>query len=364
MHRIKNYGSILQAYALKNIVESFGYNVEFVDYHVGKVVGENKKKKPLVNKLKKVFEVFKQKTKFICKIRFLIYKNNFSKKYNKILNIDSNYHYNTKVDTLLIGSDEVFNCIQDNSNVGYSLELFGMDNNAKKVITYAASFGNTTLEKLKTFNKLKEIGYYLNRLDSISVRDDNSKKIVEKLTKNKIIYKHFDPVLIYDYSKDNNFADKIELKDDYIIVYSYNDRITGCEAEKIKNYARKNKYKIYCIGGSQKCIDKFIDCSPFEIFSYFKNAKCIITDTFHGTIFSILTRKPFVTIVRQSTNLKYGNEEKLDDLLNEFNLRDRKVYNCDQLESKMSQSIDYNSINKKILLERKKTYQYLKDNLR
>ena len=66
-----------------------------------------------------------------------------------LLGITDEMNYNPTVDCLVIGSDEVFNCIQKNSNVGYSPELFGKNNHAKKLITYAASFGNTTLEKLE-----------------------------------------------------------------------------------------------------------------------------------------------------------------------------------------------------------------------
>ena len=52
----------------------------------------------------------------------------------------------------------------------------------KKLLVYAASFGNTTLEKLKEYNKEKEIGRLLNKFDTISVRDNNSGMIVESLT--------------------------------------------------------------------------------------------------------------------------------------------------------------------------------------
>lgn len=70
-----------------------------------------------------------------------------------MLGVTEEMNYNPELDCLVIGSDEVFNCIQKNSNVGYSPELFGKDNRAKKLITYAASFGNTTLEKLDRYGK-------------------------------------------------------------------------------------------------------------------------------------------------------------------------------------------------------------------
>lgn len=81
-----------------------------------------------------------------------------------LLGITDEMNYNPTLDCLVIGSDEVFNCIQKNSNVGYSPELFGKDNRAKKLLTYAASFGNTTLEKLKKYKKADEVGFFLKEI--------------------------------------------------------------------------------------------------------------------------------------------------------------------------------------------------------
>lgn len=358
MQRIKNYGSFLQAYSLKKIIETIGHDVQFVDYHINNPIITDYN----LSKKNKILNFLKGNINIKHKILFFKYKKLFSKKYNKYLNICNSYNYNPKLDTLIIGSDEVFNCLQSNPDVGYSLELFGKDNKANKVITYAASFGNTTLDKLKKYKKDKEISLYLSKLDVISVRDVNSKNIINELTNKEVVY-NLDPVLIYDYSKDLNYKTKLKIKEKYIIVYAYNNRISNIEAQLIKSYAKKNKCKIYSIGGVQKFADKYINCSPFEILNYFKYAYAVVTDTFHGTIFSILEKKKFVTIVRKSDNLKYGNEEKLTDLLNKLNLKDRIIYNLNDIDSIINKKINYNEVEKIINLERKKTYEYLKKNI-
>lgn len=138
MQRIANYGSFLQAYALRQLIEELGYKVEFVDYHVAAPVildGKESKNK-YVRKMKKALETFKYSAPVTHKISFIRYKQNFAKKYMPLLGISNEMNYNPALDCLVIGSDEVFNCIQKNSNVGYSLELFGKDNCAKKLITY------------------------------------------------------------------------------------------------------------------------------------------------------------------------------------------------------------------------------------
>lgn len=144
-------------------------------------------------------------------------------------------NYNPTVDCLVIGSDEVFNCIQKNSNVGYSLELFGKNNHAKKLITYAASFGNTTLEKLEKYKKANEVGALLKKFDAISVRDANSGTIVEQLTGKEPVY-NLDPVLTYDYMNCCDKIPQVQTNEKYLILYAYAGRISNDEADWIAAY--------------------------------------------------------------------------------------------------------------------------------
>ena len=360
MQRIKNYGSFLQAYGLKKVIENMGHSVEFVDYHIEKtVLDDNSGKNDKINKAIKALE---GNAPLFQKIQYIIHKKNFGKKYYKILGVNDEPNYLPRLDTLVIGSDEVFNCIQSNKNVGYSMELFGKDNNAKKTITYAASFGNTTLEKIKKYNKTEEIAKLLNNINAISVRDENSGKIVKDLTEKEVEY-NLDPVLIYDYMNECELIPNLDTNEKYMIVYAYANRISNEEAKYIKLFAKSKKLKVYAIGGPQKCADKFIDCSPFEVLAYFKNAEMIITDTFHGSIFSIINQKRFTTIVRRSQGNSYGNEEKLTDLLRRLNLNDCIVYNINDVEKKIEKKIDYHLTNEIIENERKKTYSYLKNNI-
>lgn len=362
MQRIKNYGSFLQAYALKNIIKNLGHEVEFVDYHIEKPVILEEESIGLKRKIKKGLDVLKYDAKLAHKLGYINHKKNFGKKYFPLLELTEEPNYNPNLDVLVIGSDEVFNCIQKNANVGYSLELFGKNNNAEKVITYAASFGNTTFDKLKKYKKDKEISELLSKIETISVRDNNSGEIVEKLTNKKVVY-NLDPVLIYDYMNDCENIPKLDIQEKYMIVYAYNGRISKEESKWIKEYANKKGYKIYSIGGAQKCADKFIDCSPFEVLAYFKNAECIITDTFHGSIFSIIANKNFVTLVRKSVGNEYGNEEKLTDLLSRLELENRITYDIEKAEEILNKEIDYDKVNDIIEKQRKLSIEYLKNNL-
>lgn len=356
MQRIFNYGSFLQAYGLKSILEELGAEVSFVDYEPQATLIAPDGKKGFQRKIKKALEVFSYKAPFKEKIKFIKYKKNYAANYFPYLGIDDRMNYRPELDVLVIGSDEVFNCVQNNTNVGFTPELFGEGNKAKKLVSYAASFGNTTLEKLEKYNVKDRISGLLQNFDALSVRDSNSGEVVKALTGKEPLY-NLDPVLMYDFcGKCKDIPDKV-CDERYMIFYGYSGRFTKEECDTVRSYARENGLKVFCIGGVQNCCDRFIDCNPFEVLGYFKNAECVVTDTFHGTIMSVITHRKFVSFVRKSG---YGNSEKLTDLLNRLKLNDRIINDMNTLSDMLSDSIDYSKTDEIIERERKNTYEYLK----
>lgn len=356
MQRIFNYGSFLQAYGLKSILGELGCSVEFVDYHPGKCLISMEGGQGLSRKVSKGLEVFKYRAPLKEKLRFIKYKKNYAANYFSHLGIGDTLNYTSAVDLLVIGSDEVFNCVQNNPNVGFSPELFGVGNQAKRAISYAASFGNTTLAKLEKYGVSEEVGKWLNALDAVSVRDANSGSVVEGLTSRSPLY-HLDPALAYDYMGSCKQIPATVPESNYMILYGYSGRFSRDECEAVRAYADAHDLKVFCIGGVQDCCDRFIDCSPFEVLAYFKNAKAVVTDTFHGTIFSVITHRQFATIVRSSG---YGNAEKLPDLLQRLGLNDRILTSMTNLGTMLKAPIDYDPVDSFITGERKRTYDYLR----
>ena len=114
MQRIANYGSILQAYALKKLLEELGCEVEFADYHIGTPVNGDTGRNSFWRKVKKLNEAFEVGLSFRQTMKYLSFKKNFRKNYWPLLGITEEKNYNPKLDLLVIGSDEVFNCLQDN----------------------------------------------------------------------------------------------------------------------------------------------------------------------------------------------------------------------------------------------------------
>lgn len=367
MQRVVNYGSFLQSYALKKTIEEMGHEVEFVDFHIepplldSKIEKNNYRKELIKNKIIEVISKNSLLIKILPKDKKEIIENrrNYNTKFLPMLGVSSKFKYNTKLDALIIGSDEVFNLFQKSARVGFSLELYGKNNQAKKLISYAASFGNTTIKKIEKSGKKEEIANLLGKFDAISVRDSNSGNIIKTLTDKEPTY-NLDPVLIYDFRDE---VPEIKLNDQYIIVYAYRNRLTQEEKYAIKEFAKKKNRKLIALGGYQDFVDEYINANPFELLSYVRNADYVITDTFHGAIFSIISHRKFVSFVRKSKDGSYGNQEKMEDLLKRLNLTSRAIYNPNEIEEKIEKEIDYEEVEKIRNEYINRTKEYLKKHL-
>lgn len=345
MQRICNYGSFMQAYCLKKIVkDSLNEDVEFIDYRVEKPIAE------IDNVDRYLYYSLSDK----LHIKYTGLKFRILNKYKwlpKYLNIKQTNYSRPK--NIIIGSDEVFNCTQSSTKVGYSKELFGYGFDDSNVISYAASFGFTTIDRLKKYKIKDEVGNLLKSFKAISVRDSNSREIVKELT-GKEPSKNLDPVLLIDINK---FASGKVKYDKYIVLYAYSGRINPSEAKDIRKYADSMGCKIVSLGSYQKCADANLIVDPFTVLNYFKNAECIITDTFHGTIFASKFHKKFITLVRET------NRNKLGDLLKDIRMDSREVKNFKDIGKVMNQEIDYSEFEKVIEKEKNKTYKYLQENI-
>lgn len=339
MQRITNYGSFLQAYGLKKVTEELIGDrgiVEFVDYLPEKPVAyveasASNRKNLLTRAFNMLSPSYRKYRNEQLKIgsTFSAFCDAYQKEFLPTLGVDDKRNYCPELDVLIVGSDEVFNCTQPEAAVGYSRQLFGKDHNAKKLISYAASFGSTTIEKLKRYLIEQEVGEMLGNFNAISVRDENSAFIVAQIC-HRIPETHIDPVLLYDFPE----VDKIKIKlKDYIVVYAYADRIKVHEADAIRRFAEQKKKRILTLGFWMPWADEYVLASPLEVLAYIKNADYVVTDTFHGTVFSIKYQTPFATIIREN------NQEKLGNLLDTFELRERQVLDIEKIDKVLEKDL-------------------------
>ena len=355
MQRVINYGSYLQAYALKQLLLRHGAeSVEFIDIRQGKFLDGLKVSG---------FEHYKRRFKALLKVirsgRFMEKKRTLS----YMLQLTDTIHtawkelglneYPTypQVDMAVIGSDEVFHCCQP-TKWGFTTQLYGNIPEAKKIVSYAGSFGATKLEDIKRLGIDEAIAHYLKLMKYISVRDDNSAIIVRDLT-GRDAEINIDPVLAYGFHQEISDSKPIE-ENNYILIYSYPDRINDKrEIKAIIDFAHKAGKKLICVMSRYDWCDRAIIPTPLELLSWFRNADMVITETFHGTIFSIITERQFATIGRESAM------PKLTSMLRPYGLTNRLVSSDNTFEDIFSHSIEYSSVNKTLDELRLKSHDYL-----
>lgn len=360
MQRVLNYGSFLQAYALKQLLLQNGADeVYFIDIEKGRplpgyepnVFGWKKVGHVLSLVLKGYLWVRLRDRKFMKRLKASI------RAQFPVLGLDdsSPSHF----DIAFIGSDEVFNCCQK-SIWGYTPQLYGLIPQADRVVSYAGSFGHTTYEQLINAGVADEIGKTMKKLSAISVRDQNSYEIVKNLTGIRPEV-HLDPVLIYGYKQEIAHSNIGDQSSPYMVVYSYQGRISDKrEINEIVTYARDRNLKLVSIFCRYDwCDEAVITATPFDVLCWFKTAECIVTDTFHGSIFSIITHRRFCSLMREN------NKQKLGSLLKQLSLDDRIVRIGDHksISSILNSPIDYDWVEDILQNERDKAHRYMHNQL-
>lgn len=320
-----NYGAYLQAFALKEILINNGYETGFIEV--------NKK----IYKIKEIFRFIVKKD-----IRKIPYNIKQYKKYKEVWNLLPVVKKDKKFDCIIIGSDEIWNL--KNNSFYHAKEFFGRNLDSKKVISYAPSCSSLTKDELESFDK--KITF--NNFDRISVRDQNTQRLVKDCC-NVIPEIVLDPTMLIDNYRKYQKED-ININEKYILIYGYG--FDDKSIKDIKRFANKKKLNLYSIGLAQTWCEKNIDATPFDFLNYISNASYIITETFHGTIFSILYNKNFAVYA--------GKKCKVNYLLKKFGLEDRNVSKFD-LEQTLENKVEYSRINDLIVKEREKSLEWLKN---
>ena len=352
--RVVNYGSFLQAYALRKIIEDMSHKVEFLDLkpqegkNVNYIFDEPRWKRILRGKIRG-WDLTKDNEFYEARQDLFI-----NKLFPK-LGLPYYPNFDTHYDAVLIGSDEMFNCTEDGTFWGESMQMFGDGIESERIFSYAASFGYTTLERLKQKHLDIRVGELLKKnFQTISVRDPNSANIVEAVSGIKPEM-HLDPVLIYDFSR---YMPKRVKHRDYIAVYGYDHRMHEKEyIDQLVSFAHSHGKKLIGVGLWQDWCDENVLLTPFEVMAYMRDADYVFCETFHGAIFSIKFNKNFVCLTREA------NYNKLHGLLEIFGLTDRLVNEGKTVDEIFNVKPDFTQANERIKKEQARTMAYLERNL-
>ena len=361
MQSVNNFGSLIQAYSLKKMVESLGHEVCFIDIE----------KRPEDDALLKDHRISylseMESGSLKRKISDGYLANRFrnraiGKEQDDIINEFRDKYLpacdaSRAVDTCIIGSDEVFNCLQE-SGWGFTSQLFGDVKNAANVITYAACCGFTKLDDVPA-PVVEKIRDSFDNVSAFSVRDKNTFDFVSGITGSDAITYNLDPALLSDCDDEIAATPFVNtLPEKYCLVYAYKNRIyEKAEVEYIKSFCKARGMDIIAVGMPQMWIKNFYAASPFELLKIFRNAGFVITDTFHGTIFSARYADRFAVMVRES------NKNKLGDLIGRLEIEDHVIHDVSSLPGKYELAHDKSRLNALLTSERERSLGYLEANL-
>ena len=345
---VHNHGALLQANALKTVLENMGHKVSFLSFERSyEYISEEQTKKYKIGLSSIPFYFNYAKEKGLGNITYNLKKRNTLNTFRKnSFNIGPRYN-EFSGDLVLIGSDEVFSL-----EIGYNEMMYGHQLNSKRIASYAGSFGPTTIEDIENKGKASLISTGLEKFSAIGVRDKNSQTIVEQLSHKKAELV-CDPVILYGYPEEQ-FLYKPNDKD-YILVYAYDNRMNDPkEVSAIKAYAEKSGCKLYSVGFYHKWCDKNINASPIELLGWIRNAKFVLTDTFHGSVYSIICNTPMVVKLR-------GNANKIKFLLEEYGLSGRIISDFGEIEKVAEEKIDFSAVSSTVSEKREASLRFLTD---
>ena len=343
-HTALNYGAVLQAFALQNFLSKLNIRNEIINYRCPFI---DKNYKPFFISDGKIINAVIRGILFGRTIQ--IKRKNFDEFIEHYLDVTQPYYSSEEIEKdrnkysfFISGSDQVWSPIAAGFDPVYFLP-FAMDN---QKYSYAASIGTDKLSD----EQLNEYKKRLKGFQFLSVRENSAQKILEGLDDKRKVFVHADPTLLLGRENWDQLCGKIpdNMPNDYLLLFNVEKPIMDVDfAKKIANErglnvvyinertVKKDKNIIYLEG-----------LSPDVFLSLFANAKIVVTNSFHGTVFSVIFQKEFYVEIE---NKKQRNV-RIEDMLKELEIEGSDINECDLSKGR---KIDWECVAQ--ILERKRT---------
>ncbi len=342
-----NYGTMLQAMALQKKIEDYGVDAEIVDY---RFLEEGIKSyspfavKHFKSKVASILFYFIRRKKALA---FNTFKTQVMKMSPKTLYYADELGLNSlskTYDSFCIGSDQVWNPKFKSMN-GFLLEF--LPEHIYR-FSYASSIGVQSIDeeyKIRLKKALSKFAY-------ISVREKGAQKLIKSILDSDVELV-LDPTLLLTSDEWMKYEQKVSVKQNYILVYmmSHSSSIIRFAMKK----AKEKSSMIYLLSDRLyigKGIKNLLGISPQQFLYLYRNADCIITNSFHGTAFAINFQKEFWV------EYPCKEDDRLGTILSLLELDSRRI------EIEYPAPIDFNRVNELLRIYRKNSIDYLESALR
>ena len=354
-HHNTNFGSALQAYGLFSVLKNEGYDPIFINYR------KNKFKMTGLRFLSHVMlaYLFKFSPHIIPEkysYRFLMFQKQYFKETKRIYDKNKLNVFSRKYKAYVAGSDQIWA-----PNLFDSAYFFDFLDDSDYRISYGSSIG---LSKIPN-ELMEEYKKHLSKFNALSVREEQGKKLlVDSLGLTPTVV--LDPTLLLS----EKFYDKIAVipkNKGYILAYfiEYNEK----QYKFVNDYARERDLEIISVSrqneGKYRFPKTLMHLGPREFLGYVKQSRIVFTDSFHGTLFSIIYKKNFFVFERFSSSNAISQNSRIHNILSILKLRERIIdYEVRDNISSINININYSEVDVILRLEIEKSMEYLSESLK
>lgn len=366
-----NYGGLLQAFALQKALTSLGHESLLINNETSNYPNWRKR----ISFVKqKVFQLIKggsvirpdltsKKDKKIIGAHSAKFVEQYINKTGlvpAIFNFEDVKSYN--FEGYVVGSDQVWRPNYTPSIATYFYDFLKSNSSVKK-ISYAASFGvdhwQYSPQETENCSKLAKM------FNAISVREDSGITLCQE-NLNVDAVKVLDPTLLIDKREYEVLVENAQLKKPKgrLFTYILDRSASNIEMEeKAAKYLNTNHFTAMPRKDMQNIsasnINEYIFPPVEEWINGFMSAEYIITDSFHGTLFSIIFNKKFISIGNKRRGLS-----RFTSILKQLGLENRLLLDVkDFTPELLNEEIDWLSVNNKLDTEKRKSYKFLETNL-
>lgn len=356
LYKNYNYGGILQAYALNHVLERMGYNAEVVKYD---------------RSIKKRTFVERVKNKLSKLIHKKIENEQDSVFFHNVI-MEKKKMFDSFVEKNINQSNKVYSQINENDILQYDIYICGSDQvwspvsgrpamflnfvpSTTKKIAYAASIGADSIS-----NEYAEaIKPLIERINFVSVREEGAYKILNEMLPHKPCTVALDPTLLLSVDDWKNVESKVSILDNeqYVLIYMIGENdetwITAYEHALTLNCRIINipfNKMIYTKHDEDYKDISLFNVGPGEFLWLIEHASYVLTDSFHGMVFSLLFHKRYKIYTRTVENENGSMNGRLISLLNLLQAPDDNLFS----------NADFNVIEERIQREREKSIDFLK----
>lgn len=347
-----NYGGCLQAYALQQTIKSLGFEPKILKVNTP-LRGSNN------NRWVAICRVLKNPIAFLSRRKYIKAdtKNNiirakaFGRFRSSFLTFDNSFVLSREnqtgaenYDIFVCGSDQIWNPNLYGVHPIWTLKF--APKGAKK-IAYAPSLGVSLIPEVFVADfkeKLKDFSY-------LSCREQEGANCLSRVTGRNVDVV-LDPTLLLTPEKWHQFAEPVDIKKPYIFCYLFGDY--DYIAEVKKRVRTHFGLDIVCLPYNLRELKaddiKLYDITPNQFVWLIENAKFVVTDSFHASVFSIKMSTPFVALKRTSDNDKKNMNSRLYTLFKTTGLENRMVSEnmMNKLEEILNLEVDFKTANERL----------------